>query len=680
MNKVITIAQRHWKAMLYLNGIVVTAAIAIAIYFPKTWTASTQLILPDTTSNLDASLGTLGNLKDSNIEFSTAINPLNTQTSILTSKDVLRLVWESDPEKSQFPQLERYAKLFKVKPVDQATTMEVEVKGSAPDLARKRAATLVKVYEERLNELRKDEAIARVRFSRNELEAAQRNLIKAQIPLAEFKKSSGLVNSQEQTTGIVSTISSLTVAQAQALAQAKSNETLIKALSSRIGLTPDQAIKSLRLGENKEYQFARQTLSALEATLVQSRAQFNDDSPGVQSLLSQREELRRQIQQYIAQASANTVGVDTTVDSSSSDGRAALIQRLILAESESKMQRRQATHLQSQLDKLTGTLRSIPANQARVFELQRQYDIAEGVYKGLIAQVQQAKISAFNSYPNVQLLDQPTVEPKPTSPKRSLIALGAILTSVFGSLALVSFLESRNPLLKPKDLQEMEFPVLVLIPRLKQSVMELDLGAETEVEFQRLASLISLMRLENRRLMVTSSTFWEGKTTVTMGVAIALRDLGFRVLVVDGDFRKAELSRRLGYSQQAASNGLMPVQLRPGLDLMPMIPREGKILEFVARGSFEQSLNAIQASSDYDYIIVDTAPLGLTSETALMAIAVPDVLFVTRPGISGRNLVYDSLKQLTRHNARIMGLVVNDLNARTDGYRYGDKSKQDVLS
>ncbi len=680
MNKVITITQRHWKAMLCLNGIVVTAAIAIAIYFPKTWTASTQLILPDTTSNLDASLGTLGNLKDSNLQFSTAINPLNTQSSIITSKDVLRLVWESDPEKSQFPQLESYAKLFKVKPVDQATTMQVEVKGSAPDLARKRAATLVKVYEERLNELRKDEAIARVRFSRNELESAQRNLIKAQIPLAEFKKSSGLVNSQEQTTGIVSTISALTVAQAQALAQAKSNETLIKALSSRIGLTPDQAIRSLRLGENKEYQFARQTLSALEATLVQSRAQFNDDSPGVQSLLSQREELRRQIQQYIAQASANTVGVDTTVDSSSSDGRAALIQRLILAESESKMQRRQAAHLQSQLDELTGTLRSIPANQAQVLELQRQYDIAEGVYKGLIAQVQQAKISAFNSYPNVQLLDQPTVEPKPTSPKRSLIALGAILTSVFGSLALVSFLESRNPLLKPKDLQEMEFPVLVLIPRLKQSVMELALGSETEVEFQRLASLISLMRLENRRLMVTSSTFCEGKTTVTMGVAIALRDLGFRVLVVDGDFRKAELSRRLGYSQQAASNGLMPVQLRPGLDLMPMIPREGKIIEFVARGSFEQSLNAIQASSDYDYIIVDTAPLGLTSETALMAVAVPDVLFVTRPGISGRNLVYDSLKQLTRHNARIMGLVVNDLNARTDGYRYGDKSKQDVLS
>ena len=48
------------------------------------------------------------------------------------------------------------------------------------------------------------------------------------------------------------------------------------------------------------------------------------------------------------------------------------------------------------------------------------------------------------------------------------------------------------------------------------------------------------MSLDNRRLMVSSSTFGEGKTTVTLGLAMALIDLGFRVLIVDGDFRRAE--------------------------------------------------------------------------------------------------------------------------------------------
>lgn len=678
MNKVITIARRYWKPLLVLNGIVITAAIASARFSPRTWTASTQLILPNTTSNLDASLGTLGNLKDTSIDFSNEVNPLKTQASIISSNDVLSVVLASDPEKSKFRSIDTYKKLFKVSPVDQSTTISVEVKGSDPDLARQRATTVVNVYQQRLNELRKDEAVAREQFSRSELERSRQNLSQAQIALAAFTQSSGLINSEEQTKGIVTTIATLTESQAQVLAQAQSNETLIKTLSNRIGLTPDQAIKSLGIGENKNYQFAREKLSELDAILVQTRAKFSDEHPAVQSLLSQHNELRRQIEQYIAQAANNTLGVDTTVDSSASDGRAALIQRLILAESEGRMQQRQAAQLQNQIDKLSGSLRSIPANHSRVLELQRQYDIAEGVYKGLIAQVQQAKVSAFNSYPNVQILDQPTVDPKPTSPKRSTIALGGILASVFGSLALVLFLESRNPLLKPKDLQEMEVPVLVRIPRFKQPLIKLAPESETEVEFQRLASAISLMPLENRRLIVSSSTSGEGKTTVTVGLAMALVDLGFQVLVVDGDFRKAELSNYLGYSRPAALNSsLVPIQIRPGLDLMPTLLRQdGSVVEFVARGGFERSLNAIQASGNYDYILVDSAPVGLTSESALMAAAVSNVLFVVRLGVSDRYMVHETLEQLTRHNARIMGLALNDVETRTDGYIYKRENSQ----
>lgn len=664
--------------MLALNSILFAATTAVYLVSPRVWTASTQLILPNTTTNLDASLGTLGNLKDTSIDFSNEVNPLKTQASIITSKDVLVTVWASDPEKSQFRSLDSYSKLFKAKPVDQSTTIWVEVNASHPDLALQRANTLVKVYHQRLDELRKDEAVAREQFTTTEVERTHQNLRQAQIALAAFKESSGLINSEEQTKGIVSTIATLTEVQAQALAQAQSNETLTQTLSARLGLSPDQAIKSLGLGENQDYQFTRQKLSEVEATLVETRSRFVDGHPMVQTLLAQRDQLRSQIEQSIAQAATNTVGVDTTVGSTSSDqGRVALIQRLVIAESEHKAQQRQAAQLQSQVDKLSAGLKSIPVSQGRVLELQRQYDIAEGVYKGLIAQVQQAKVSAFNSYPNVQLLDRPAVDPKPTSPKRSFIALGGILTSVFGSLALVLFLESHNPLLKPKDLQDMEFPSLVRIPRLKQPAMELDLNSETEVEFQRLASAISLMPLENRRLMVSSSTVEEGKTTVTLGLAMALIDLGFRVLIVDGDFRKAELSRRLGYSHRATlQQRSTTVQVRPKLDLMPTTPRQhGKIVEFVARGGFEQELSGIQASGDYDYVIVDTAPVGLTSETALMTAAVPNVLLVVRLGISDRNLVYDSLEQLTRHNARIAGLAINYVE-RTEGYLYRHENSQ----
>lgn len=672
MKNITTIAQRYWKPLIVLNSIIIVGAIASAKFSPRSWTANTQLILPDTTSNLDASLGTLGNLKDTSINFSNEVNPLRTQASIITSQDVLEKVWQADPEQSKFDRLATYSKLFKATPIDQSTTISVEVQGASPQLAHQRTAMLIKAYQQRVNELRKDEAVAREQFSENELEKASQRLSQAQRNLAAFTKSSGLVNGEEQTKGLVLTISNLTDAHAQALAEAQSNQTLSENLSAQIRLTPDQAIRSLGLGENKSYQFARQELSKVEADLLIARSRFSDNHPGVQTLLAQRNQLTSQIKQYVGQAASNTAGVDTNVGSDGTDGRVTLIQRLVIAEGESKAKQRQAAQLQEQLNQLNQEMRAIPANQLQVNELQRQYDIAEGVYKGLIAQVQQAKISAFNSYPNVQILDTATVDPKPTTPKKSLIALGGLLSAIFGSLSLLLFLESRNPLLKPKDLQEMEFPVLARIPRCKQAAMNLDLGVETEVEFQRLASAISLMHLENHRLMVSSSTFGEGKTTITLGLAMALIDLGFRVLVVDGDFRRANLTQRLGYSQLTTSEPeLMPVEIRPRLDLIPTSPRnDRKIIEYVARGDFERRIDAIQASGDYDYIIVDSAPVGLTSEAALMAAAVSNVLLVVRLGISDRDMVHQTLDQLTRHNAQIIGLALNGVETRTEGYLY----------
>ena len=676
LDKVAAITTRHWKFLLGLNLFVLVATIGTVATSPRVWTATAQLILPDTTSHLDASLGTLGSLRNGDSNFSsTQVNPVQVQASILTSDALLERVWASDPEKRQFSRLLSYKQLFKASPQDQSTIISLAVSGSSPELARQRAIALTEAYQQRLNELRQANGVAQEQFSQRKLEQARQRLSQAQMALARFKETTGLVNSEEQTRGIVTAMNTLTTAQAQALAQAQASGNRVRVLSTRLGLTPAQAIRSLGLGENQDYQFVRRKLAELEATLVQTRATYKEDHPRVQGLLSQRDQLQRQLQQYIAQAAAGT-RVDATV-ASGTEGRATLIQQLILAESEASAQQGQADQLQLQVEKLNTALRFLPANQARLLELLLQSDVAEGVYKGLVAQVQQTNIDAFNAYPSVQVLDPPTVDLKPSSPKLSLAVIDALLASVIGSIALVLLLEGRNPLLSPKDLQAIKFPIVVSIPRLKHSDMGLALGTETESEFQRLASAISLQSLKDRRLLVTSAIVGEGKTTVTLGLARALTELGFRVLVVDGDFRQAELSRRLVYAQVMVA-AEQPVQIQPSLDLMPTLPKQGKIVELVTRGHFEQSLAAAQSASDYDYVLVDSAPVSMTSETALMAAVIPNVLFIVRPGTSDRNSVNYSLEQLAQHNAKIVGLVVNSTETKSRPYPY--RSNASVLS
>lgn len=684
MNPIFTIIRKNWLPLLVLNSAVLASTI-YAINQSKTiapvWKANAQLNLPQATGNLNANLGTLGNVENRDVNFKD-INPLEVQLAILNSDVVLERVLAADPEKSLYPKLASYKKLFEVTAQQQSSLMSVVAQGTRPDLAYKRLSNLIDVYQQRLNELRHKDVGVRELFAQEEIEKAQRDLNQAQTALANFQQATGLSNIEEQTNGLIAAINTLKTTRATVIAEAQANEVQAQAAAVSLRMAPQQAMNSLRLGENKEYQAIRQKLSEVETTLAEARGTYTDESPVVSSLLSRRQELRRALNQRIAVAvpGAKAKEVDTTLGGNGADSRLVMISDLIKTQTIAKGLQQQARQIENQISKLNAELTSITQNRAQLSNLQRRHEIAEGLYKGIIAQTEQVKTSPFSTYPNVQTLNEPTIDPNPIAPSSRLIALGGILTAILGSIALILFLENRNPLLRPKDLQQVEFPMLGSIPRLKRPDFERNLGADVEIEFQRLASAVVM--LENQRLMVTSATSGEGKTTVTLGLALSLVNFGFRVLVVDGDLRQAEMSRRLEHTQTKtkANAKQTPVSLYPGLDLVPApsIPK-GKIAEFFANGSFERNLRALQDTGHYDYVLVDSPPVGLACETNLMAGVLRNVLFVVRSGSSDRYPVMDSFEQLTRHNARIAGLVVNGLESRTEGYRYGYGRQRELL-
>lgn len=685
MNQIVNIIRRHWLPLLGWNSAILAATIYAAIYastnVAPVWKAKAQLDFPQSTSNLDADLGTLGKLNSGGAINFKDTNPLQSQLAILNSNAVLERVWAIDPEKNLYPAPGSLRGMFEVTTEEGTTLVALEAQGSSPDIAYRRVKALIEVYQQRLNELRRSDANARTGFAQEELEQARRDLNQAQINLVNFRKSTGITDAAEQTTSLITTINQLRTTQATLSAQAQASATQAQEAALRLGMTPQKAINSLRLGENKQYQAIRTKLSEVETALAEARSKYRDDSPQVQSLLVSRQELLRTLNQQIAAAipGANADEVDTTLGDNG-DSRIDMIAELVRAQNTAQGLRQQASQLQSQINKFTAELNSITANQAQLLDLQRRYEIAEGVYKGINAQTEQSKTSPFNIYPNVQAIDAPTIDPKAIRPKRELIIFGGMLAGIFGSMALITLLETRNPLLKPKDLQQLELPVLGSIPRLKRPEMERNLGAEIEIEFQRLASAILMQ--ESPCLMVTSATSGEGKTTVTLGLALALVNFGFRVLIVDGDLRQVGMSRRLGHTpkKSKANVNQTPISIYPGLDLLPApsMPKE-KVAEFFARGSFERNLSTIRKSGSYDCVLVDSPPVALASETNLMSNVVCNVLFVVRSGTSDRYPVMDSLEQLVRHNARIMGLVINGVESRTAGYRYGYGHQQELL-
>lgn len=670
MNKITAITFRHWKPVVLWNLLVLGLTGYIATVTPRMWNATVQLTIPATNGNLDASLGILGSLRKSDSSISAiGDSQLQMQKSILTSDTLMENVLNIDPQKNNFQTVSGYKSLFEVSVDENSRIITVNTKGLSPEIAQSRTNNLIALYQQRLKELRQQNRSSKRQFSAVELEEARKKLMSAQQTLAQFKQSSALVDAEEQTKAIVTTIDNLTKAQLEALSLAEYNQNRVSTLSNVLSMSSNQAIRSLSLGENRDYQFMRGKLAEIKADLSGLRAKYTDNHPAVRELIQQEQVLLNRIQNQVKRT-AGGIPIDTTV-SGEGEGRAGLIEQLILAETESSGQQKRAQLIQNQINQLKSSLNSIPNQQKTLLELQRNVDVAEGVYKGLVAQVQQTNIDVFDVYPNVEILDSTRVGNNPISPKKSLMILNALLAGITGSIAFILLLERRNPLLSPQDLKDMKFPMVVSIPQLKNAQLTSELTSDSDdnqVKFQRLASALSLQPLNDRHLLITSAMESEGKTTVTLGLGKALVDLGFRVLVVDGDFIRAELTQNLGFTQELNIKNEV-ISIAPNLDLLPTTPRSSQIVQMVSQGRFQQALADAESHTKYDYVLVDTAPVSATTATALMTAQIPNVLFVVKPGMSFSNSVRDSLQQLMEHQAQILGLVVNGVEDSAKPYK-----------
>ncbi len=674
MKKTTKIAVRHWKFVLAWNKIILGIAVANIAFLPRVWISKSLLILPTSTNKVDADLDESNDLKTKEVGFSQQVNPLNVISSIATSDNVLKKVWEQDPQKTSYKQLSEYRGLFDVSPENDSTVISLSVEGSTPRLAKERAQNLIASLRERLQELRQDRVISQSEFIQDEVRQAHRKLMDAQKKLNKFKEAGNLISDEHDAQQTVITINALNKTRVEALAEAKAAQAQTRILSARLSLPPQTALKSLQTQGAETSLSIREKLSKVNTSLQEAQSYLTNNHPRIENLKFQQQELRKELQgEQISNNSVNPVGINPNITDRN------IVQQLILAESQAEAMSSKAQQLQIQINYLREQLKKLPAKQGILMDLQRRYDITKKIYNSLVTQAEKVRLSAFDTYPSFQLLDEPFVNNEASNPNIQLIILGAVLISIFGSVAIILLRERHNPLISPKDIQQKNFPVLASIPYMKGLDAHMEEGINEKVEFQRLASAISLLHLENKSLMIASANSGEGKTTVTLGLANALIDLGFRILIVDADFRKCELTQSLGYYGQSIGDlKLRPINVFENVDLLALRVPEERIAEFVARGGFEQRLNTVKNFAQYDYILVDSPPVALTSEAAILGKIIHNILFVVRAGISSRNCFHDSVEQLKRYQAEVIGLTVNDVDSHNEKYIYSYNVNQQI--
>ncbi len=209
--------------------------------------------------------------------------------------------------------------------------------------------------------------------------------------------------------------------------------------------------------------------------------------------------------------------------------------------------------------------------------------------------------------------------------------------------------------------------------------------------FNTLRTNIFFSGRDIKTIVVTSCYAHEGKSTVSYETACNLAESGKRVLLIDADLRKSVLATRLtettgmkGLSQVLSGQvseeeGVCHTDIE-GLDIVFAGPFPPNPTELIGSSAFKELLE--NQRDNYDYILIDAAPLGLVIDAAVIASFCDGAILVVNAGQVKRKTAQTVKSQLEKSGCRILGVVLNQTGKtqkkkHSDQYSYYSEYKAD---
>lgn len=186
-----------------------------------------------------------------------------------------------------------------------------------------------------------------------------------------------------------------------------------------------------------------------------------------------------------------------------------------------------------------------------------------------------------------------------------------------------------------------------------------------------------------KRIIVTSASPGEGKTTTCLNLAIAFAQTDAKVLIIDADLRKPRINRHLSIERENGLSDLLCGMIttseaikrceRHNLDCITAGQIPPNPAELLSSKDMELLLEGL--SESYDYIFIDTPPVTVVTEAAAMAKCVDGVILIIRQNHTISESVERARNNLNMANAKILGYVLNGVDGQSYGYgAYGSRT------
>ena len=335
-----------------------------------------------------------------------------------------------------------------------------------------------------------------------------------------------------------------------------------------------------------------------------------------------------------------------------------------------------------------------PGQERAYVSIARQQEIKAGLYLMLLQKREENAIALAATANNAKIIDEAIADDIPVSPKRSMIYLIALVLGVGIPVGIIYLVELTKFKIEGRaDVEKLtSVPVVGDIPLTDEkndkngsiAVFENKNNLMSETFRNIRTNLQFMLDNDQKVILVTSTVSGEGKSFVSSNLAISLSLLGKKVVIVGLDIRKPGLNKVFQLSNK--ERGITQYLSNPETDLMELVQSSdvnknlfilpgGTVppnpTELLARNGLDRAIETLK--KNFDYVILDTAPIGMVTDTLLIGRVADLSVYVCRADYTHK-AEYTLINELS-FEKKLPNLctVINgvDLKKRKYGYYYG---------
>ncbi|WP_291931552.1 polysaccharide biosynthesis tyrosine autokinase [Limnohabitans sp.] len=554
--------------------------------------------------------------------------------------------------------VDEFVKTVKVEQLRNTRMIRISAENADPQLAARMANSMAQAFIALSLERRLESSAYAKTFLETQLALTKAKLEESERRINEYSRSRNILTLDEKTNVINQTYTDF----ASALSKAEQERIKLESEFDAVRSNPDSSRQVL---ESRVIQTYKEQRARLDAEYQLNAKIYKKDFPKMQQLEAQINDLDGKVESEVQSILRSLRNLLDTARSQ----EAQLAKRLGQARSEI----------------VSGQDKNVDFNL-----LKREVDTNRELYDGLLQQVKEVGVAGGVEANNIQVVDKAHAPLFPHKPRLGLNAAIGLMAGLMLGLLLVFLLESLDDSIKFSDEVEklLAVPLLGVIPKIREKVnlpsiallAHEDPRSHLAEAYRSVRTSLQFSTSEGapRRLVLTSTTKNEGKSTSALALAINFAQLGKRVVLMDGDMRNPTVHKLLGMtnvfglsnylSGHAQADGvLVQATTIPNLSVITSGPIPPSPVDLLTGPRFLELLDSLELGG-VDYIIIDGPPVLGLADAVVLGNQVHSVLYVAQANLTRKSHIKDAFRRLRMAGVLPRGVVLTKTTAQNMAY------------